>query len=315
MKMSKLAYGVGALLLSCSLVSGAYASDSAKNSAAAAAKGAQAEVLNPIVDGVTNKEYKKGPVIKVASYNMGAARVSNIDEVTNAIKALGADIVALNEVDNKTERSGKVDQAQYIAKQLGLHYAFGRAIDFEGGQYGIAIVSKYPIENWEVVELPSGEPGVDEQRIVLAAEIKHDKFDSPIIVLNTHLDYKEDHSIQKQQVARINDIAVANVSLKQIKDATTKIKILMGDFNDTYNSANVAELERYWDLVSAKDSYKMRTWPAANPMADLDHIFTSRGQRWELKEIKVPGGDDLGVDWDSVSDHLPIIATMRLKER
>ena len=188
MKMSKLAYGVGALLLSCSLVSGAYASDSAKNSAAAAAKGAQAEALNPIVEGVTNKEYKKGPVIKVASYNMGAARVSNIDEVTNAIKALGADIVALNEVDNKTERSGKVDQAQYIAKQLGLHYAFGRAIDFEGGQYGIAIVSKYPIENWEVVELPSGEPGVDEQRIVLAAEIKHDKFDSPIIVLNTHLE-------------------------------------------------------------------------------------------------------------------------------
>ena len=103
--------------------------------------------------------------------------------------------------------------------------------------------------------------------------------------------------------------------MKQIKDATTKIKILMGDFNDTYNSANVAEFERYWDLVSAKDSYKMRTWPAANKMADLDHIFTSRGQRWEIKDIKVQGGNDLGVDWDSISDHLPVVATMALKER
>ena len=50
-------------------------------------------------------------------------------------------------------------------------------------------------------------------------------------------------------------------------------------------------------------------------MADLDHIFTSRGQRWEIKDIKVQGGNDLGVDWDSVSDHLPVVATMALKER
>ena len=57
------------------------------------------------------------------------------------------------------------------------------------------------------------------------------------IFLNPFLrNNKEDHSIQKQQVTRINHIAVANISLKQIKDATTKIKILMGDFNDTYNT-------------------------------------------------------------------------------
>ena len=50
-------------------------------------------------------------------------------------------------------------------------------------------------------------------------------------------------------------------------------------------------------------------------MADLDHIITSRGQCWEIKDIKVQGGNDLGVDWDKVSDHLPVVATMALKER
>ena len=274
-----------------------------------------AEVPAPVSEGVTNKEYKKGPVIKVASYNIAAARVSSLDSVTMAIKAIDADVIALNEVDNKTARAGGVDQAKYIAEKLGLQYAFGPAIDFEGGKYGIAVLSRYPISSYEVVNLPQGEPGVDEDRVVLAVEINHEKFDTPVVILNTHLDYKEDHVLQRKQIATINDIAVANVSLKQIRDVTTKVKILMGDFNDTGNSDNIAELSRYWDLVTLQDRYRMRTWPSANPMADLDHIFTSRGQRWTLKSLTIPKGKEMGIDWASVSDHLPVIAVMTLYER
>lgn len=274
-----------------------------------------ASVLNPIKRGIENKVYDNGPTVTVATYNMGAARVSDIDTIATAIKALDADIIALDEVDNKTERSGKVDQAKYLADKLGLHYAFGRAIDFEGGQYGVAILSRHPIAASEVVPLPSGDPKVDEARIVLAAEIAVPGFDTPIVFMNTHLDYKEDHSIQQTQVQRINDLAVANVSLNNIKDFTTKIKILAGDFNDTYNSANVAELSRYWNLVATDDPNDMRSWPAANPMADLDHIFTSRGQIWDIKSLEVLQGNDRDIDWDGASDHIPIVVKLQLKEQ
>ena len=274
-----------------------------------------ATVLNPIKRGVENKVLENGPTVTVATYNMGAARVSDIDTIVTAIKALDADIIALDEVDNKTQRSGQVDQAKYIADKLGLHYVFGRAIDFEGGQYGVAILSRHPITTSEVVPLPSGDPKVDEARIVLAAEIAVPGFETPIVFMNTHLDYKEDHSIQKTQVQRINDLAVANVALNNIKDFTTKIKILAGDFNDTYNSANVAELSRYWNLVTSDDPNEMRSWPAANPMADLDHIFTSRGQIWDIKSLEVLQGNARDIDWSGASDHTPIVVKLQLKEQ
>ena len=272
-------------------------------------------VLNPIKRGIENKVFENGPTVTVAAYNMGAARVSDIDTIATAIGALDADIIALDEVDNKTKRSGQVDQAKYIAEKLGLHYVFGRAIDFEGGQYGLAILSRHPISASEVVPLPSGDPKVDEARIVLVAEIPVPGFETPIVFMNTHLDFKEDHSIQKTQVHRINDLTVANVSLNNIQDFTTKIKILAGDFNDTYNSANVAELSRYWNLVTSSDPNDMRSWPAANPMADLDHIFTSRGQVWEIKSLEVLQGNERNIDWDGASDHTPIVAKLQLKEQ
>lgn len=305
--MKKLAVAV-AMALSLGWAVNAQAATSDEASSAAS-------VLNPIKRGIENKVYDNGPTVTVATYNMGAARVSDIDTIATAIKALDADIIALDEVDNKTERSGKVDQAKYLADKLGLHYAFGRAIDFEGGQYGVAILSRHPIAASEVVPLPSGDPKVDEARIVLAAEIAVPGFDTPIVFMNTHLDYKEDHSIQQTQVQRINDLAVANVSLNNIKDFTTKIKILAGDFNDTYNSANVAELSRYWNLVATDDPNDMRSWPAANPMADLDHIFTSRGQIWDIKSLEVLQGNDRNIDWDGASDHTPIVVKLQLKEQ
>ena len=305
--MKKLAVAV-AMALSLGWAVNAQAATSDEASSAAS-------VLNPIKRGIENKVYDNGPIVTVATYNMGAARVSDIDTIATAIKALDADIIALDEVDNKTERSGKIDQAKYLADKLGLHYAFGRAIDFEGGQYGVAILSRHPIAASEVVPLPSGDPKVDEARIVLAAEIAVPGFDTPIVFMNTHLDYKEDHSIQQTQVQRINDLAVANVSLNNIKDFTTKIKILAGDFNDTYNSANVAELSRYWNLVATDDPNEMRSWPAANPMADLDHIFTSRGQIWDIKSLEVLQGNDRNIDWDGASDHTPIVVKLQLKEQ
>lgn len=278
------------------------------------------EVSSPIKGGVENIVYKKGegPQLKVATYNMGAARISNLEQVTNAIKAIDADIIALNEVDKLTGRSSKKDQAKEIAERLNLHYAFGRAIDFDGGEYGVAVLSKFPITTSEVVPLPSGnDPKEHEPRAVLVAEINAAKagFKSPIVFMVTHLDFKEDHIVNTEQVRALVDVTKSNIKLKNIKDITTKIKILAGDLNDTYNCEQFKELYRYYNLVADKDPNKMRSWPARNPMADLDHIFTSRGQIWSVQEVSVLEGKDNGIKWDAVSDHNPVVAKLQLLEQ
>ena len=62
------------------------------------------------------------------------------------------------------------------------------------------------------------------------------------------------------------------------------------------------------------DREMMRTWPASNPMADLDHILTSRGQVWEVKEAQVLEDSEDFV-WSNVTDHLPVVATLKLIEQ
>lgn len=306
--------------LMCSNVANAAAASSSSASAGAAASANSADtVSSPIKGGVVNKVYsaQEAPELTMATYNMGAARISNLDSVTQAIKTLKADIVALNEVDKNTKRSGNKDQAAILAKSLGMHYSFGRAIDFDGGEYGVALLSKYPIINSEVVPLPSGDPNEHEPRVVLVSEIDASSlgFESPIVVLTTHLDFKEDHIVNTEQVRALIDVTKSNIKLKHIKDVTTKIKILAGDLNDTYNSEQFKELYRYYNLVSTDNPNDMRTWPAVNPMADLDHIFTSRGQIWRVSSLKVLQGNDRGINWAQTSDHNPVITTLKLLEQ
>lgn len=64
-----------------------------------------------------------------------------------------------------------------------MQFAFGKALDFDGGQYGVGILSKYKIDKSQVVNLPSGNA---EQRIVLLSQITKPGFDSPIIIMFSH---------------------------------------------------------------------------------------------------------------------------------
>ena len=84
------------------------------------------------------------------------------------IRALRPDIVGLQEVDDRAERSGKVPQAERLGESLGMHHAWGRFMDFQGGAYGMAILTRPPIVATHSVQLPEGH----EPRIALAVQIR-----------------------------------------------------------------------------------------------------------------------------------------------
>lgn len=120
------------------------------------------EILAVQKGGVADKVYAENyPQLKIATYNIGKNEASdNVADFTSlnlAIKNIGADIIAVPEVDNKTARSQKIDQLKTIADANGYHYAFGKALEFDGGEYGVGILSKYKIEHTQVIKLPSGD--------------------------------------------------------------------------------------------------------------------------------------------------------------
>lgn len=99
--------------------------------------------------------------ITVASYNIQAGFSSKHqwERLARHILSCGADIVGLQEVDMFTSRIGGVDALSHIADAANMpYYAYTPAIlSFDGGQYGTAILSKFPIKEHKVIPLPSGD--------------------------------------------------------------------------------------------------------------------------------------------------------------
>lgn len=266
-----------------------------------------------------NKVYADNaqPQITVANFNIAGGlrhHKVDLDLVAKAIKAMDADIVTLEEVDQNTTRSGGVDQAKIIAEKTGMHYLFGKATDMKGGNYGNAILSKYPIETSKTFLLPSGS---FEQRALMLSKINVPGFDSPIYVFNTHFDWHEEDEVRMAQARFINSIVFDDLDLDdQFPNLASGIMLLLGDFNSVKNDKVIKELEKYWSLVK-KDYVDTRTWPAGNPGLDLDHIFTSRNQIWKVEQLTIPndGNGWNGIKWPLVSDHIPVIAKLKLIEQ
>lgn len=140
--------------------------------------------------GLKNKTYEleQAPKIRVASFNIAAGKVSDMTAIAKAIRAMNVDVVALQEVDKLTARNGRVDQAAELAKLTGMQAVFGRAIDFDGGEYGLAFLSRYPLHDAVIYPLPSGQR---EQRIAFSAKVDVPEFPAPITLFNTHLDTRK----------------------------------------------------------------------------------------------------------------------------
>lgn len=76
------------------------------------------------------------------------------------------------------------------------------------------------------------------------------------------------------------------------------------------------EIYRYWDPVLDENADN-RTWPAINPALAIDHILTYKGQKWEVKDVIIPNENPIwnNINWPTVSDHVPVIAKIKLLEQ
>lgn len=232
-------------------------------------------------------------IARVVSYNihhgLGMDDSVNLERTARVLRTLQADIAGLQEVDSVVQRSGGVDQAAVLGEMLGMDHAFGAFMPYDGGRYGMAILSKFPIVRSESVRLPEG----NEPRVALAAEIRMPD-SSSVMVVNVHFDWVESDSFRFAQAE----------ALAEYLDGLTMPFILLGDFNDGPESRTLALFQARATEVDKPVGNEF-TFPSDEPIKEIDFVFVSPAERWTQQGAR-PIGER------RASDHRPVLAVVQL---
>lgn len=230
--------------------------------------------------------------LSIMSYNIhrgqDADNQDQLKEIARFIKESGAEIVGLQEVDSVCYRSDQVDQAAVLGELTGMHYAFVRHFEFEGGAYGQALLSKYPISNVVNQRLPivSDPPG--ETRAFLTADVELPSGNKWTVGV-AHLDYRSADS-------RVRQAKMAADILMESEHPS----ILLGDMNAEPGSETISVLRESFRDTQPDDSF---TFPDDHPIKKIDFIFIEKTYDFEVLEQKV-----FPVRY---SDHLPVLSVIR----
>jgi endonuclease/exonuclease/phosphatase family metal-dependent hydrolase len=236
--------------------------------------------------------------IKIMTYNVhhcnppGKPGIIDVDAVAAVIKQQGAAIVAVQEVDVNTGRSGKINQAEQLAAKAGYRfYYFGKAMDFDGGGYGVLILSMYPLTDTVTYSLPrSGDKG-GEPRVLAAATVALPN-GRPVRFGSTHLEAYNNTS-RGLQVKEISRIAAEN----------TLPFIVAGDLNATERSEVIHILDVHFTRTCNKCPSTF--WEGGETGA-IDYIALKPKAAFTVLSHNV-------VQNKEASDHMPVIATVQLK--
>jgi endonuclease/exonuclease/phosphatase family metal-dependent hydrolase len=155
--------------------------------------------------------------LRIVTWNIRAARLAPVDAIAIELRTMQADVAALQEVDVRTRRTGFVDEPAALAAALGFQYAFAASIKWDEGDYGLAVVSRWPLT--EVRRHRLDATGAAEPRIVL--EVTVCAGGRPLHIFNHHAD------------GRVASRSAGFAELRKIVQADVGHGILvMGDFNE-----------------------------------------------------------------------------------
>ena len=240
---------------------------------------------------------------RVLVYNIHAGKdaggVDNLARVAALVDSVNADIALLQEVDRNTTRSGRVDQPATLARLSKRHVAFGKSLDFQGGEYGIAVLSRWPIVSETTFALPVDPPqarsgGSYEPRAALRVIIAAPG--GPLAVVNTHLDASNDDRWRRQEIRTV----IAIVDSLRARDVPT---FAGGDINSTPESAvqamaRSAGLRDAWSVCGTGAGL---TYPADSAVKRIDYLYLTGS-------ATCAGGV---VVQTMASDHRPVLVTIR----
>ena len=217
--------------------------------------------------------------LKIASYNLAGGNFDkDFSNIAKDIIDCGADIVGLQEVDMFADRSGNIDQLAMLAEKAGFEYKlFVKAINIRGGEYGTAIISKYPIVSSKILPLKSyeGGPRKIEDRSIGITEI--DVLGEKINFLNTHLSFEFSEAIvyHFDQVAEI------------LEDYSSYI------ITADYNTNNFTLFEKFHDSRTVNNAEcEIPSFPTSSGGIGIDNIVMTKDFSWRDADLGPVGHSD-----------------------
>ena len=224
--------------------------------------------------------------LKLMSYNVrntkGMDGIRNLQRVANVIINEAPDVVAVQELDSMTTRSNQQYVLGELAERTQMHATYAPAISFQGGKYGIGILSKETPLNIRTYPLP----GREEARMLLVAEFENYFFAC------THLSLTEEDRL---------------ASLDIIKSSVVKSNkpyFLAGDLNDQPDSKFIQALQQDFQMLT---HIKKPTFPAPEPTETIDYIAA-----WKHGSNDFANLSAQVLEEPVASDHRPLSVQLRM---
>ncbi len=236
-------------------------------------------------------------VIRVMTYNIhhgeGLDGKVDLTRIAALIKQERADIVALQEVDKGVRRTALQDMPAELAALTGMTCVFSNNFSYQGGEYGNAVLTRFPVKRWTNHHYQMIRP--NEQRGIL--ELVLDVRGRELVVMNTHIDSRPDDAERWLNVGEIEALTKAH--------AATPV-ILCGDFNNLPTGRVYERLHETfqdaWVKAGAGDGF---SFPAGGPNRRIDYLWFNHPEAVMPRKAWLPASN--------ASDHLPLVAEFELR--
>jgi endonuclease/exonuclease/phosphatase family metal-dependent hydrolase len=228
--------------------------------------------------------------VRIVTYNIrhgeGMDGTVDLERIAAALRSLDADVIALQEVDRRTERTGGVDQTARLAELLRMRGFFGAHRSFQGGEYGVTILSRVPVLDVRTHPMPAS-AGND----LAVLEVVLGVGSHRLSTVSVHLaGSPEERRAQADSLTRIYSEAEGPV-------------ILAGDFNARRGSQVMEVLGRDWRILDKEGDPE--TYPSDDPNREIDFVLLRPPGAFEVVAHHV-------VDETLASDHRPIVVDVRI---
>ena len=245
----------------------------------------------------TNSPSAAPQTFRVMTYNIhhGEGLDGKVDllRIAESIKREVADIVALQEVDKGVERTARRDLPDELAALTGMTCIFSNNYHHQGGEYGNAVLTRFPIKHWTNTHYQK--VNEMEQRGIL--QLTLDVRGRELVFMATHLDHRPDDAARWSNVGEIEALE---------KQYRGRPLILCGDFNDTPESRVCRRINQtFEDTWRRAGNGTGFTIPAEKPRKRIDYIWISKEKSLVPLKIWVPQSE--------ASDHLPVVAEFQYR--
>lgn len=234
--------------------------------------------------------------LRVMTYNIhvgvGMDKKLDLQRIADVINGQHPDLVGLQEVDRGVKRTEGKDEIAELATLTSMNYAFAHNLDYQGGQYGVAILSRFPIGAVDHRKYENKRE--TERRGMIRVTV--DVGGKSINFVTTHLDYQYDDG----------RLFEAEQMLRFLQDVSGPL-IVVGDFNDKPSgSAYKLMLGSFADAwVGSRAKGEGLSYPADKPAKRIDYVFTRQSDRMRARKAWIV--DTLA------SDHLPVVADLEIR--